>query len=244
MVNERISPARVLRLIRDAEAKTYHDLSEAISKEIGQPGRPLVGENNHWLYYVVHQLIDAELINMEDHSEKLSVTPTWMRIQNLLGINLTRDVGIGEGAMLIKPVFGVPDHSQRADVFVAMPFKDIPRAVYTEHITPVVQSLGLSVLRADDFFGAHAILTDIWNAINGCRAVIADCTNRNANVFYEIGIAHTLGRPVILITQTLDDVPFDIRHLRTFRYEYTPPGMKSFERELSRAITATLNPSG
>ena len=48
--------------------------------------------------------------------------------------------------------------------------------------------------------------------------MIADCTGRNPNVFYEIGIAHTLGRDVILITQNEADVPFDLRHLRYVQY--------------------------
>jgi hypothetical protein len=47
------------------------------------------------------------------------------------------------------------------------------------------------------------------------RVVICDCTGRNPNVFYEIGIAHTLGREVILITQNPEDIPFDLRHLRS-----------------------------
>jgi hypothetical protein len=48
--------------------------------------------------------------------------------------------------------------------------------------------------------------------------VVCDCTARNPNVFYEAGIAHTLGREVILITQSEHDIPFDLRHLRYIRY--------------------------
>jgi len=62
--------------------------------------------------------------------------------------------------------------------------------------------------------------------------VIADCTGRNPNVFYEIGLAHASGKPVILITQNSDDVPFDIRHLRYIQYDYTPRGMRVFEKRL------------
>ena len=61
------------------------------------------------------------------------------------------------------------------------------------------------------------------------RAVIADCTTRNPNVFYEIGMAQTVGKPVLLITQDESDVPFDLRHLRYIKYAYTPPGMAAFE---------------
>jgi hypothetical protein len=46
-----------------------------------------------------------------------------------------------------------------------------------------------------------------FSPIDRSKAVICDCPNRNSNVFYEIGIAHTLGREVILITQIDADIP-------------------------------------
>ncbi len=54
---------------------------------------------------------------------------------------------------------------------------------------------------------------------------MCDCTGRNPNVFYEIGIAHTLGREVILITQSDNDIPFDLRHLRYVRYLNNAQGL-------------------
>jgi hypothetical protein len=100
----------------------------------------------------------------------------------------------------------------------------------------VVAAIGLTVKRADDFFTAHSIMADVWNAICGSRAIIADCTGRNPNVFYEIGVAHTIGKPVILTTQSRDDVPFDLRHLRYIEYEYTPPGMRQYEAALTETL--------
>ena len=77
---------------------------------------------------------------------------------------------------------------------------------------------------------------DIWSAIFLAYCIIADCTGRNPNVFYEMGIAHTIGKRIILITQDEEDVPFDIRAIRFIKYEFTPRGMKQLERKL----TATL----
>ena len=79
-------------------------------------------------------------------------------------------------------------------------------------------------------------MADVWAVVYQSRVVIADCTTRNPNVFYEIGMAHTVGKPVILITQNEDDVPFDLRHIRYITYEYTPPGMVSFEASLTKTI--------
>ena len=62
--------------------------------------------------------------------------------------------------------------------------------------------------------------------------VICDCTGRNPNVFYEIGIAHTLGREVILITQVDADIPFDLRHLRYVRYLNNGEGLQTLRERL------------
>jgi len=117
-----------------------------------------------------------------------------------------------------------------------MPFADELKPVYEDHVKAVTQRLGLAAVRADDFFAANLIISDVWNAINQARILIADCTGRNPNVFYELGIAHTLGKPVILIAQSADDIPFDIRHIRTILYNLTPRGMRDFES----AVAATL----
>jgi hypothetical protein len=73
--------------------------------------------------------------------------------------------------------------------------------------------------------------------IDRSRVVICDCTGRNPNVFYEIGIAHTLGREVILITQNPEDIPFDLRHLRYVRYLNNAEGRQT----LCTALEARLN---
>jgi nucleoside 2-deoxyribosyltransferase len=69
---------------------------------------------------------------------------------------------------------------------------------------------------------------------------VADCTGRNPNVFYEIGLAHALGKPVILITQNSEDIPFDVTHIRYIQYEFTPRGMERFEQKLIDAVRASM----
>jgi hypothetical protein len=95
-----------------------------------------------------------------------------------------------------------------------MPFNADMLPVYEDHIKPTCASMGLTVRRADDFFTAHSVVQDIWQAIVSARFIVADCTNRIPNVSYEIGLAHTIGKPTILLTQKSEDVPFDLRHLR------------------------------
>jgi hypothetical protein len=77
-----------------------------------------------------------------------------------------------------------------------------------------------------------AVIQDVVSLIDRSTVVICDCTGRNPNVFYEIGIAHTLGREVILITQAEADIPFDLRHLRYVRYLNNGEGLNALSTAL------------
>ena len=61
-------------------------------------------------------------------------------------------------------------------------------------------------------------MEDIWELINKSRIIVADVTGKNANVFYELGISHTIGKDYIVLTQNELDVPFDLKHRRYFKY--------------------------
>lgn len=135
--------------------------------------------------------------------------------------------------------FGIPpiDSQYEADVFMVMPFKDkIREEVYRDHVAKRIMGLDLTIKRGDDFFSQNSIMQDIWGAINAADIIIADCTGRNPNVFYELGIAHTLGKRTIMITENEDDIPFDLRHLRYVKYEFTPRGMSNFETDLIEIV--------
>lgn len=79
-------------------------------------------------------------------------------------------------------------------------------------------------------------MEDIWTKINQAAFIIADVTGKNPNVMYELGIAHTIGKPVILITQNTKSIPFDFTHLRHFKYEDNSDGKEKFAKELRRVI--------
>ena len=145
-------------------------------------------------------------------------------------------------SLFVQPYFGRPPSlAHPLDVFVVMPFAAALEDVYRDHIVKVTSALGLVAKRADDFFSVEHVVSDIWRAIWHSRAIIADCTTKNANVFYEIGVAHAIGRPVILITQTDDDVPFDLRSTRYIKYEFKPRGMKVFESRLKSTLETILS---
>ncbi len=160
------------------------------------------------------------------------VSPMAVSIEDNLGLNLAGNY---------NPMFGKPDLATvAADIFVLMPFSEDMKPIYEDHLKKVAAMLEKDISRADDFFATGSIVEDIWAAIYHSTVIVADCTGRNPNVFYEIGIAHTLGRNTVLLAQSIDDIPFDLRHLRVILYEYTPRGMRDFESRLRSTLLATL----
>jgi hypothetical protein len=87
------------------------------------------------------------------------------------------------------------------------------------------------------------VIQDVISLIDRSAFVICDCTGRNPNVFYEIGIAHSLGKEVILITQNGDDVPFDLRHLRYLQYLNNGEGLVELEARLIARLQSPLQAS-
>jgi hypothetical protein len=125
--------------------------------------------------------------------------------------------------------------------FVLMPFgSKWSRPLFEKHIVPACTREGFSALRADDIYGVSGIMQQVWLYVNRARIIIADLTTRNPNVFYEVGLAHALGKDVILTTQTMDDVPFDLRAIRCIVYSLELDGPQMFEEDLQRTIRAAV----
>lgn len=163
-----------------------------------------------------------------DLPDDLSVRPAQRtaEIEQAFGVSLEVDS---------TAVLGVPKTQPPLDLFVVMPFAREMQPVF-ERIQALAQGLGLSVKRGDDFFTPRPVMEDVWAALHVARMIVADCTGRNPNVFYEIGLAHAIGRHTILISRAIDDVPFDLRHLRVILYEPTSPGLDNLAANLEKAI--------
>jgi hypothetical protein len=101
-----------------------------------------------------------------------------------------------------------------------------------------VAAAGMNCQRVDDIWEHDHIIQDVVTLICRASIVICDLTERNANVFYEMGIAHTLGKDVIMITQSGADVPFDVAHIRHIRYLHNGEGMSTLKEDMTRRLTA------
>jgi hypothetical protein len=109
--------------------------------------------------------------------------------------------------------------------FVLMPFDERLTIVY-ETIGKALKGL-MVCTRADDLPIGKPILERILTGIRSAELIIADLTGRNANVFYELGLAHTQTKNVLLLTQDINDVPFDLRGLFCHTYSaHSAQGLK------------------
>lgn len=148
----------------------------------------------------------------------------------------------------INPLFGPASYGvDERLAFILMPFAEDLTRVYTSIIKPAVEATGLVCRRADDFKTNKAIIQDIWKAICEARVVIADLTDLNPNVMYELGIAHTVGKETILIYQRGrgkdPKFPFDLAHIRRIEYEDSATGGKKLENDLFDTLKSILKPA-
>jgi hypothetical protein len=100
-------------------------------------------------------------------------------------------------------------------------------------------------VRADaDIFGTGKIIDQIWSGINASKVLVAELTTRNPNVFYELGLAHALDKPVVLVSSNEEDVPFDLKHIRVIYYDVTDPfwGQKLIDKVAENIVSALKNP--
>ncbi|WP_446617663.1 hypothetical protein [Vibrio alfacsensis] len=95
---------------------------------------------------------------------------------------------------------------------------------------------GFKCQRADDIWDSSTILQDIFSLIYRSKIVIADFSNKNPNVMYEVGIAHTLGKLVIPITQSLDHIPSDLNGHRASVYLKNSEGIRALTADLTKKL--------
>src|SRR5208282_4904856 len=121
--------------------------------------------------------------------------------------------------------------------FVMMPFGEWYDVYYKEIYVPAIKEAGYEPVRADELFSSGSVVEQIWEQIDKAKVLLADLTGKNPNVFYELGLAHANRKPVIFTSGVLDDVPFDLRHLRVIIYEVREP---NWNQKLKSLTTAYL----
>lgn len=162
----------------------------------------------------------------------------WRDVNHLLvSAQKAQPEAIGRGQVALTPFMremGVTDDYLTPDpnlIFVLTPFSDAEESTYL-HIRDLCQSNGFRCVRGDEDKAEGPILAHIIKLMVKARIVIANITSRNANVYYELGVAHSMGKPTILVSQTMEGIPFDIATRRIVLF--------SDEKELEKQLTANL----
>ena len=128
-------------------------------------------------------------------------------------------------------------------VFVIMPFNEDFFALY-EHMKETFKE-NFSFKNAGDLDNQRNILQDIVEGIHRASVVIADLTGLNANVFYELGLAHAMNKKVIILSQDIGELPFDIKSYRaneySLKFNKVPDLIKELEKLLQGAIDGTIH---
>ena len=126
-----------------------------------------------------------------------------------------------------------------------MIFKIFYNEVY-KTIKESSKDAGLVCKRVDDIWDHSTVIQDVFALIFQSYIVVCDFTGKNPNVFYEVGIAHTLGKHVIPITQSEHDIPFDLKHHRYAKYLNNGEGLQKLRNDLTsrfKTLTDRVNPS-
>lgn len=143
----------------------------------------------------------------------------------------------GTGEALFGPLV-VDD--RRPNAFIAMQFSEPYNEVYRDAIRPLVEEIGYEPMRVDEISQPGIILTDIWTQLTEASVVIAEVTEANPNVYYEVGVAHALRKATVLLAQRGTKLPFDLGPHRCIFYDNTIAGRARLLDSLRASLTAVL----
>lgn len=108
--------------------------------------------------------------------------------------------------------------SDRPRAFVLMPFERQSDQLFDRILCPALEKAGMSAIRADSVLDQQSVMRDVVEGIADAALVVAEISQVNANVYYELGLAHGLRKPTVLLTQDISKVPFDLKGYRVLSY--------------------------
>ena len=127
--------------------------------------------------------------------------------------------------------------------FVIMPFSSTKRwtsekwtEIFANVHKPAITGSRFSYRCERSKIRTGAFIKDILTQLNQADVVLADLTDMNANVFYELGVRHTLRNRTILVSQTMDDVPSDLKQYGVIIYDTTPKGVAEYKNKIKDVL--------
>jgi hypothetical protein len=125
--------------------------------------------------------------------------------------------------------------------FIIMPFSKTNSCtetewseIFDEVFKPSLLDIGYNCERAQPETGS--LIRTILKKLQDSFIVIADITDRNANVFYELGVRHALSKRTIIVAQDYKHIPSDLLGYWSIIYNTTPKGVTTFKKDIKRII--------
>lgn len=250
MLEEQISAAKIalpyydrLIIFTSCVKQEINDVKQRVLKHFSISARDMVWKTDYesmqgwgrdgWLKLM------SETYSGYEHllqSNNVRIPSELIRLKSKAFQQVLEIITMNRTSMVIKPVFnGISYTEDSESIFVLMPFRE----TWSDDVYHLIKKAGndtnFDIKRADDFFEPNIIIDDIWQHINKASLIIADITAQNANVFYELGIAHTIGKKVVLIKQRSGgNAPFDIRAWRYIEYDTNPKAADEFVQMLKK----------
>lgn len=150
--------------------------------------------------------------------------------------------------MWVEPVFKTTDIKIKPNMcFGILPFNENRIKIFDNVIKPALKNdLGISVFKSGDMAISNSdMIEEIWKNINEAAFVLADISDNNPNVFYEVGICHTLGKKMIQICDEeslkkdyKNHLPFDLNTRYTIFYDNTAPGGNDLVKKIKKDVEA------
>lgn len=261
-------PDGIIRMDR-AALYVRNKLAE-IASDLGAKGTKTVGETGFRIASVGRELISfcrmasdsalirpaQELMNVGERSPREATIQLILSIASLLesyedDLRAQEEESLQEQQRLLEDKLGITGDGKpsiRVDdpkaVFVIMPFRAEFNDVWKGGIQSACSDLGLTAVRVDMINRSSNITDDIVESIVNCHVAIADVTENNPNVMFELGYAMAKAKPNIIISQSSDFLPFDIRHLRTIVYANSWSGIEELRKKLTDFLKEVLPHAG
>lgn len=174
-------------------------LRRSMEEQIDKINERLASEGERWKD-MNHLLLTAQATTTRNSINQQSAFPTWPEFLARFGIT-PADL-----------------EAERRQVFVLTPFSHAHQATF-EAIADACKAAGLNAIRGDETLISGDILPHILRQIARSRLVIANIDGRNPNVYYELGIAHAMGKNVILVSKSPRANPFDLQSQQMVFYK-------------------------
>lgn len=168
-------------------------MRESYEKQVYMLNKEMMSDEERWKK-INHLLIEAQANKAQvPHTDKI-------------GTQFFSDLGI-EMSLI----------NEKRQVFVLTPFNEIFDETYN-NIKDIVMSMGIRCTRGDEELKTGSVLSHIVQLMLESKIIIANIDGRNSNVYYELGIAHALGKKTILLSTDVDNIPFDLKTQRILFY--------------------------